>query len=113
MLTKNGIEYYNLSSALEVLGSNGCTTGVVYNLGYGDTYDVAIWYYYVGGNWTTAGTDETTANTITELNDNSSIALTKFSTFPGRSKKVFLKAFLQSSGSTACELNSFKLDGVN
>ena len=110
-ITKTGIQYYNLSSALETLSSNGCSSGVVYNLGYGNTYDVATWYYYTGGNWTTAGSDATTANTIAEFNDNSAIALTQFSNFPGRSKKVFLKAFLRSSGSTTCELNSFKLDG--
>ena len=111
IVTKNGIDYYNLTSALETLGTNGCLSEVVYNLGY-EINSSVVWHYYVGGHWTVAGGTYTTANTEDELNDNSAVALTKFGTEIGRGK-VYLKAFLQSSGTTACELNSFKFEGIN
>jgi hypothetical protein len=73
VVTKNGINFYSLSAAIETLGSGGCNNGgssdaVVYNL----------------GNGTTVGTGT-----------------------------VYLKAFLQSSGTSACQLSAFQFNGLN
>jgi hypothetical protein len=112
VITKTGLNFYSLSGAIETVGSGGCSSGVVYNLGYGATYDTATWYYYTAGNWLTSGGTSATSNTATSLNASSAAALTAFGTQIGTGT-VYLKAFLQSSGESPCQLNSFQLDGLN
>ena len=112
VVTKTGISFYSLSGAIETVGSGGCASGVVYNLGYGASYDTATWYYYNAGNWLVSGGAASTSNSAVSLNASSSAALAAFGNQIGTGT-VYLKAFLQSSGESPCQLNSFEFDGLN
>lgn len=112
VVTKIGINFYSLSGAIETAGSGGCSSGVVYNLGYGASYDTATWYYYNAGNWLVSGGTTATSNSAVSLNASSSAALAAFGNQIGTGT-VYLKAFLQSSGESPCQLNSFEFDGLN
>jgi trimeric autotransporter adhesin len=109
VISKNGINYYSLSGAIETLGS-GCSAGVLYNLGYGASYSTAVWYYWNGTNWGIAGGTSSTANSAATLNGSGGAAFAQFGSQIGTGK-VFLKAFLQSSGASPCQLKSIEFDG--
>lgn len=105
VITKVGVDYYSLSSVLPTLGTNSCAAGIKYNLGRGATYASATWYYWNGSAWIASGGTELTANLVAELN---TAVLDQFT----KEGKVYLKAFLKSDGTSPCELQSFKVDGV-
>ena len=112
VVTKTGISFYSLSGAIETVGSGGCSSGVVYNLGYGASYDTATWYYYNAGSWLISRGTASTSNSAVSLNASRAAALATFGNQIGTGT-VYLKAFLQSSGKSPCQLNSFEFDGLN
>ncbi len=43
LISNQGVSFYNLSSFLQTLGSGGCSSGVLYNLG---TSNTGPWQYW-------------------------------------------------------------------
>lgn len=117
--TKVGISFYNLTAAVQTLDTGTCSAGVGYQLGYGDNYASvnagSAWYYFTAGHWVQAGSTASTSNSFTELSASSYAALKQFGNDVGRNKKVFLRAFLKSDGTStgACELKKFEMNGIN
>lgn len=107
VLTKNGISYQSLTEMIETLGSDGCSGGVSYNLGFKSAGTVR-WYFLSGGVWTEA--DET-ANEATPASALDTTGLTSFVTQFGAGS-VYLKAFLGSNGNSQCQLKLFKVIGL-
>lgn len=107
VLTKNGISYKSLSEMIETLDTDGCSSGVSYNLGLNSAGTVR-WYFLSGGVWTEADGSANEATVASALN---STSLTSFVTQFGAGS-VYLKAFLGSSGTSQCQLKSFKVIGL-
>ncbi len=102
LISNQGVSFYSLSSFLETLGSGSCANGLVYNLGSSSS---GPWMYWNGSAWATAGGTTATANSATVVNSN----IASF----GSTSSVYFKAFFQSSGSSACELNQIGLAGTD
>jgi hypothetical protein len=109
VVSQSGINFYSLSGAIETLGGGGCGSGVVYNLGIGASSSSATWYYWSGSAWVSAGGTTATANSAAGLTN---AVLSTFGSSVGNGT-VYLKAFLQSSGTSACQFSSFQLNGLN
>ncbi len=107
IINKTGVSYSSLSNFIQTLGSGGCSSGAVYNLGVGSTYGAATWYWWNGSIWTTADGTTSKANSASIIADNISTFATQVGT-----GTVYFKAYLQSSGTTKCELDNLELDGV-
>jgi hypothetical protein len=109
----NGINFYSLTDVVESLGANHCSSGVVYNLGFIDSSSVMEWYYWdtITSKWLASNGSATQASSATTLN--ASGVMAAFNTISGVTSKVYLKAYLQSTGTSPCELSSFKVDGFN
>ena len=111
VISKTGVSYYSLSSVVQTLGTNGCGSGVLYNLGVGASYSTATWYWWNGTAWASAGGTTATATTYANLTASSNAAITAFASTAGiGTGTVYFKAFLQSSGTSACELKNLELD---
>jgi hypothetical protein len=95
-----------------------CPSGIGYNLGVGASAAVATWYYWDAtkasdctaagsGAWCAADGTVTKSNTATEIQS-------KISSFAGKagSGTAYFKAFLRSSGTSACEIDSVTLGGA-
>ncbi len=112
VITHTGINYHSLSGAVETLGTGSCSGGgVLYNLGVGTSYGTATWYWWTAGTWVAASGTSATANLVSNLTASSGAALAAFGSQVSGTK-VYLKAFLQSSGLTPCQLNTFEIDGL-
>jgi hypothetical protein len=107
IINKTGVSYSSLSNFVQTLGSDGCSSGAVYNLGIGATYGAATWYWWNGTIWTTADGTTSKANSAATVATN----ISSFATQVGTGT-VYFKAYLQSSGSTKCELDNLQLDGI-
>jgi hypothetical protein len=94
------VSYSSLSNFIQTLGSGGCISGAVYNLGVGPSYGAETWYWWNGTIWTTA--DGTTA----KVNSGAT-----FATQVGTGT-VYFKVFLRSSGTTNCEIDNLELNEV-
>ena len=107
VISQVGTNYVSLTNAIEGLGSNNCSSGVLYNLGVGSAYTSATWYYWNGSGWATSLGTIPTANNVSTI-------LGHLGTFAGiaGSGTVYFKAYLQSTGISPCELNSFQLNGT-
>ncbi len=103
---KNGVSYYSLSNFVATLGTGGCSSGVVYNLGVGASSAVATWYWWNGSDWVIASGAASQANTSSDLADH----VNTFGSEVGAGK-VYVKAFLQSTGTSACALDNIQLSG--
>jgi hypothetical protein len=110
-----GVPYYSLSNFVQTLGTAACSSGIAYNLGVGSFATNAIWYRWDASASSGAGawvvSDGAAANATSAAN-----IVAHLATFPAnasRTSTVFIKAFLNSSGSTPCSLSSVKLDGFN
>ncbi|MEO5668891.1 MAG: LamG-like jellyroll fold domain-containing protein [Bdellovibrionota bacterium] len=100
----NGVVFYDLASFAQTLGStNGCSGGVGYNL----SLDKTNWKYWNGSAWASAD------GTFAQTNPASSIQ-THASTFGSQIGRgtVYFKAFLESSGTTPCELDNIAVTGT-
>ena len=101
--TKNGTSYYSLSNYIQTLGSNGCAGGITYNL----SPDKTNWYYWNGSTWTSTGS-ATNSNTSAVV----AAHVAAYGTQLGTSSPIYVKAYLKSDGTQACELNNIELDGL-
>jgi len=106
VISKSGVTYRNLSGFTETLGAGGCTSGVTYNLGVGTSYSSATWYYWNGSAWASAGGTTVTSSSAATINSHAS----SFAATAGTGQ-VYFKAFLNSSGSSKCELSNLLLSG--
>jgi hypothetical protein len=103
---KTGVTVPVLTAFTQTLGSNGCTSAT-YNLGIGSSVASAIWYYWNGSTWSVAGGTTSTSSAATAISTN-------LASFPViGSDTVYFKAFLNSNGSTPCELSALQLNGHN
>ena len=103
--TQNALSFKSLSSLTQTLGSNGCGSGVRYQL----SKDQVNWSYYNGSSWV-AGSSYATANVLADLNSGLS---TYTSTSPTVSDSVYIRAFLKSTSVNECELDQLLLNGNN
>ena len=108
VISKAGVSYDSLSNAIQTLGANACSSGVLYNLGVGVTYSSATWYWWNGSTWVSV-----TSPGVAQANDAATIA-SHANTFGAQAGAgtLYFKAYLQSSGTSACELQNFELDGL-
>lgn len=103
IIGNNGISFIDLNAYTQSLGAGGCSTGVVYNIGLSNT---GPWKYWTGATWATADGSSGQANAATVINTNIAAFGTQFGT-----GSVFFKAFLQSSGTSKCELDNIQVGG--
>ena len=107
-----GHAYTSLASFTQTLGSNGCGSGVVYNFGVGASAAAATWYWWdpsaaAGvGAWATSDGTATQASSATTVNAHAGTFASQLTT-----GTVYFRAYLQSSGSTACEIDLLTLTG--
>ena len=100
----NGVNYSNLTSYIETLGAGNCASGVTYAL----SQDAATWYYWTGSTWSSlsSGTPAPATSTAAAINTN----IAAYVTLQGPST-VYFKAFLNSNGTNACEIDQISLKG--
>ncbi|ASD62489.1 LamG-like jellyroll fold domain-containing protein [Bdellovibrio bacteriovorus] len=94
-------EALDKNSFSENLGGNGCSAGVKYAL----SHNGVNYYYWNGTTWA-ASTNAATANDATTLSEN----LDSFASTVGTGT-LQVRAYLQSTGLSQCELNSLTLTG--
>jgi Concanavalin A-like lectin/glucanases superfamily len=99
---KDSINFSVLDTFTETLGSEGCSDGVTYNL----SLDKTIWKYWNGSAWATSNGLKAQSNSAAVVSAN---RLT-FPTQVGRGP-LYIKAYLNSTGSSKCELDNLHLDG--
>jgi hypothetical protein len=99
----------------EVLGPNGCgspSSLVTYNLGIGANYGAATWYW-----WNAATPAWEPASGAPAQSNLRAVVETRMPafipTFPVGANKLFFKAFLNSPGSTPCELSNVKIKATH
>jgi len=107
VVSKTGVAYKVFSGVTETLGAGGCSSGVTYNLGVGASYSSATWYYWNGSTWTTTSGTTATSNSAAVINSHAS----SFAATAGTGQ-IYFKAFLNSSGSSKCELSSVLINGT-
>jgi hypothetical protein len=99
----NGVELSEINTFTESLGAAGCVGGIGYNL----SLDKINWKYWNGANWVTANDTVLESNTEAEI-----IAqMGSFTSEVGRGT-VYVKAYLKSSGTAACELENIHIEGI-
>jgi hypothetical protein len=116
IVSMTGVAYTSLSAFTQTLGAS-CAGGIGYNLGVGSSSAAATWYYWDAtkaadcvaagmGAWCAA--DGTAAKSTS-----ASVISANLSTFAAAAGTgtVYFKAYLSSSGATACELDQLVLDG--
>jgi|GEM_PF-688186 len=99
----NGVDFYDLSAFVQTLGAGACSSGIGYNL----SLDKSNWKYWNGSSWATANGTAAQSNAATVIGANAAT----FGTQVGRGI-VYIKAFLQSSGTSKCELDKVQVDGA-
>jgi hypothetical protein len=100
------IPFVYLTAFSQTLGANGCASGVNYQL----SVDGAAWKYWNGSAWAavSGGTDY---NTAAVVNTNIAAFATAFNPTTVANVDLYVKAFLTSSGTSACELDNLTLTG--
>jgi hypothetical protein len=103
---KKGVSFNQLENFLDTLGSEGCSAGVVYNLGIGSSSATASWFWWNGSKWVNTNGTAVEGNT-------SSVIASNLSSFGKQVGKgiVYFKAFLKSDGLSACALDEVQLSG--
>ena len=111
VISKSGVSYASLTTFTQTLGT-ACAGTVTYNLGVGNSYGAATWYWWdataftgIGG-WVAANGTQAKSNTSAQVQSH----VATFKTDVGTGT-VYFKAFLNSDGSTACELDQLELNG--
>ena len=104
--TLKGLNYYSLIKFVE---SSVCPGGIVYQLGVGTSASNAIYYYWDSSHtaWSISDGSVLQANSASAIQAN----LSRFASQLGAGK-LFLKAHLQSSGTSACILSNIEIDGL-
>lgn len=97
-----GAPFARLTSLTEVLGPAGCPAGV----GYALSLDKVSWYYSNGSIWLPSDGTVAKSGSLTATN----ARLSSFGTQVGIGT-IYIRAFLKSNGSQACELDSITLNG--
>jgi len=90
--------YKTITNYIESLGTGGCSSGITYNV----SNDKVTWYYYNSG-WVAANGTNAQANSASTIASH----IANFGT-PG---PVYIKAYLNSTGNSACELDNIEVDG--
>ena len=103
VIGNNGSSYYSLSNFIQTLGSGGCAGTVGYNL----SPDKVTWYYWNGSTWAAANGTAGQSNLYSMVASHIAAYGTQLGT-----GTVYIKAYLISSGTTACELSNLELDGM-
>jgi trimeric autotransporter adhesin len=103
IVTNNGIPFYRLSSLTEILGTS-CSAGIGYNI----SLDKTNWYYWNGSAWIISDGSVIQSNSAATISGNAA----SFHTSVG-SGSIYLKAFLESDGSSSCELDELQINGSN
>lgn len=100
IINKNALTTNAPRGFKEILGSSSCPTGIVYNL----STDKINWKYWNGSAWSPADGSAAKANRALEINSH-------IATFPttATSPTLYIKAFLRSNGTEACELRAIEL----
>ena len=101
---RTGVNYTYLANFIETLGSSGCPNGALYDLSPDNTH----WYYWTGAAWGLATGTTATANPASTIATNAP----SFATQVGAGT-IYFKAFLQSSGSSACQIQNVEIDGLH
>ena len=104
IVNKAGMSYTALMNLIETLGPSGCLGGTLYNL----SSDNSHWYYWTGAAWGLAVGTTATANSASTIAAHAS----SFATQVG-SGTIYFKAFLQSSGTSPCQLQNLEIDGFH
>jgi hypothetical protein len=105
----SGEAFDTLSSFAQTLGANGCASGVTYNV----SRDNSTWYWWNAGSnagsgaWATANGTTAQSNAATVMSSNAASFATQVGT-----GTVYFKAFLNSTGSAACELDNVQAAGT-
>lgn len=98
--TNNGMSFYTLSTFTATLGGGGCAGTAKYQL----SLDKVTWYYWGGAAWI-VGTNYATASDAATVNTNiASFASVGTGT-------LYVRAFLPSNGTQACEIDSIAITG--
>ncbi len=97
----NGVAFSEINNFAETLGLNGCSDNVTYNL----SLDKITWKFWNGSAWDTSTTpsQSSTASSIHAQR-------ASFSSQVGTGD-VFVKAYLNSTGYSACELDNIHIGG--
>lgn len=106
IVSKKGFSLKKLEGLSEKLGSSGCTSGVLYNLGVGNVSTSVTWYWWNGSTWAASNGTADQANTASVISSQASSFGSRI-----RSRLVFLKTHLTSSGSP-CSLEKVELSGM-
>ena len=112
IIGKTGVSFITLSSFVQTLGTS-CASGVTLNLGIGTSYSTATWYWWDSaansgsGGWVTADGTFAKSSSAATVNAHVSSFATQVST-----GTVYFKAFLGSSGSSACEIDDLAVGGT-
>jgi hypothetical protein len=96
-----GPTFYTNNNFKETLGSNACSSGVLYNI----SLDKTNWYYWTGAAWALADGTTGKANPVATVAAN-------IASFSATNGTLYFKAYLQSSGTSACELDNIEMDGT-
>lgn len=100
---KTGLNYTTLATLVETLGASGCSQGTGYNL----SPDNIHWYYWTGAAWGLADGTVSKTNSAATLTTH----LPSFATQAGNGN-LYFKAFLQSSGTSACAIDQLQVTGT-
>jgi hypothetical protein len=112
---KTGVSFVSLTDFVQNADNAvapSCAGGIGYNLGVGADYSSATWYWWDaaanagGGGWVASDGTVAQSNTASDI----AAQVSTFGTEVGTGS-VYFKAFLQSSGTAACELDQIRLDG--
>jgi hypothetical protein len=98
-----GIKFSTLSGFSETLGGAGCGGGTSYNL----SIDNSNWYYWDGASWVIADGTVSKTSSASVINTN----ITSFSNGVGTGT-LYVKSFLNSNGSTSCQLSNITVSGT-
>ncbi|RYZ74411.1 MAG: LamG domain-containing protein, partial [Proteobacteria bacterium] len=98
----SAVSFYNINTFTESLGSGGCGGTAKYNLSVNGTN----WFYWTGTAWGAANGTYAQANTAAQINSNAAA----FGAAVGRTN-LYVKAFLNSNGQQACELDALSIGG--
>jgi hypothetical protein len=106
-----GVSFYSLANLTETLGAS-CASGISYNLGVGAAYSSATWYWWDAAANAGSGGWVASDGTVAKSNPAATIT-TNASTFGSTvgTSTVHFKAFLNSSGTSKCELDNLGLSG--
>ena len=104
-----GIPFASLSNFTEVLGTDGCSGGVTYQL----ATLTSGWKYWNGTSWASA-TLSTHSNAANIINANISSFSNDFGpSTAGTNNTLLVKLLLNSNGSTACAVDTISIGGLH